>query len=124
MHWQYNPYAVPLVIMALMLAALVTYAWRRRATPGAGPLALLLLAVLVWSLGYVLELSSTDLSSKVFWARVQYPGIVAVPLMWLGLVIQYMGQEKWLTRRNLTLLAIIPLVTLLLAWTNDAHGLI
>ena len=61
MHWQYNPYAVPLVIMALMLAALVTYAWRRRATPGAGPLALLLLAVLVWSLGYVLELSSTDL---------------------------------------------------------------
>ena len=60
----------------------------------------------------------------MFWARVQYPGIVAVPLMWLGLVIQYMGQEKWLTRRNLTLLAIIPLVTLLLAWTNDAHGLI
>ncbi|MCG2770274.1 MAG: ATP-binding protein [Anaerolineae bacterium] len=124
MHWQYNPYALPLVIVALMSAALVTYAWRRRATPGAGPLILLMLAVLVWSLGYVLGLSSTDLPSKVFWAKVQYPGIVAVPLMWLGLVIQYMGQQKWLIRRNLTLLAIIPLVTLLLAWTNDAHGLI
>jgi len=124
MHWQYNPYAVPLVIVALMSAALVTYAWRRRTTPGAGPLTLLKLAVFVWSLGYVLGLSSTDLPSKVFWAKVQNPGIVAVPLMWLVLVIQYTGQEKWLTRRNLTLLAIIPLVTLLLAWTNDAHGLI
>ncbi|RLC59259.1 MAG: PAS domain-containing sensor histidine kinase, partial [Chloroflexota bacterium] len=88
------------------------------------PLALLMLAVAVWSLGYALELGSADLPTQVFWAKVEYLGIVSVPVMWLAFVLQYSGREKWLTRRNRVLLAIIPLVTLLLVWTNDTHGLI
>jgi len=83
-----------------------------------------MLAVAEWSLGYALELGSAGLPDKVFWAKVQYVGIVAVPVAWSVLALQYTGREKWLARRNLILLAIVPLVTLLLAWTNEAHGLI
>jgi len=83
-----------------------------------------MLAVAEWSLGYALELGSTDLPSQVFWAKVEYLGIVTVPVTWLALVLQYTKRERWLTRRNLALLATVPLVTLLLAWTNDLHGLL
>jgi PAS domain-containing protein len=52
---------------------------------------------------------------------VEYLGIAIVPTAWLALALQYTGREKWLTRRNLALLAIEPFVTLLLAWTNELH---
>ncbi len=54
----------------------------------------------------------------------QYLGIVCVPPLWLSLTVQYTGREHWLSRRNLALLAIIPLLTLALVWTNEMHGLI
>jgi len=124
MHWQYNPYVLPLLGAAVVSAALAFFGWRRRPAPGATPFVLLALAVAVWSLGYALELGSADLPTKVFWARVQYLGIVMVPVAWLAVVLQYTGREKWLTRRNVALLTIESPVTLLLVWTNDVHGLI
>ncbi len=124
MHWQYTPYVLPLLIAAATSVALAFLAWRRRPAPGARPLVWLMLAVAEWSLGYALELGSAGLPAKVFWAKVEYVGIVAVPVAWSVLALQYTGREKWLARRNLILLAIVPLVTLLLAWTNEAHGLI
>jgi PAS domain-containing protein len=81
-------------------------------------------AIAMWSLGYTLELASTELPVKVFWAKMQYLGIVSVPTAWLAFALQYTNREGWLSRRNLALLAIEPLVTLLLAWTNEHHGLI
>ena len=124
MHWQYSPYVLPLVIAATTSAAIAFFAWRRRPAPGAMPLVYLMLAVCEWSLGYAVGMASADLPTKVFWAKVQYFGIVSVPVMWLFLALQYTNREKWLTRRNRVLLAIMPLLTLLLAWTNESHGLI
>ena len=124
MYWQYVPYVLPLLIAAAISAALALFAWRRRPAPGAAPFALLMLAVTEWSLGYALELGSADLPAKVLWAKIQYLGIVTLPVMWLVFALQYTGRERWLTCRNLALWAIVPLITLLLVWTNDIHGLI
>jgi PAS domain S-box-containing protein len=124
MHWQYTPYVLPLVIAAGLSAALALFVWRHRSAPGAKVLVLLMLAAAEWSLGYGLELVSADLPTKLFWGKVAYLGIAIVPTAWLAFALQYTGREKWLTRRNLVLLVIEPSVTLLLAWTNDLHGLI
>lgn len=124
MHWQYTPYVLPLVIAAAMSATLALTAWQRRPASGATPSALLMLALAEWQLGYALELGSADLPSELFWAKAQYLGMVMVPVLWLAFVLQYTGREKWLTRHNLVLLTIEPLVTLLLVWTNEVHGLI
>jgi len=123
MRWEYIPYVLPVIIAAVTSAAIALYAWRRRSAPGARPFALLMLAVTEWSLGYVLELGSPNLSAKTFWSNVNFLGIAIVPIAWLAFALQYTGRGKWLTRRKLALLAIEPLVTLLLAWTNEAHGL-
>jgi PAS domain S-box-containing protein len=124
---QYNPYMIPLVIGATVSAACAFYAWRQRhvsAVTGAIPCTVLMLAVAEWSLSYTLEIGGADLATKVFWANTKYFGIVAVPVAWLSFSLQYTGREKRLTPRNLTLLAIEPIMTLLLIWTNDFHGLI
>ena len=124
MYWQYNPYALVLFIAAAVSAVLALYTWRRRPAHGATPLTLLILSVAEWSVGYALELGCTSMADKVFWAKLEYLGIVMVPVTWLALALQFTGQERWLTRRRLALLVVVPIVTLLLAWTNELHGLV
>jgi two-component system cell cycle sensor histidine kinase/response regulator CckA len=123
MSWQYTPYVPPLLIAAAMSVALALYALRRRHVPGAVPFAVLMLGAAEWSVGYTIELGNAGLSARVFWSNVNFVGIVTIPTAWLVFALQYAGYEKWLTRRNLVLLAIEPFVTLLLAWTNESNGL-
>ncbi len=124
MQWQNSPYAWALILTAIASGIVVLLAWRRRPAPGAWPTVFLMLAVALWSLAYALELGSANLEAQTFWAKVQYLGIVTVPVTWLILALEYTGLAKWLNRRNLVLLAIVPLLTLVLVWTNELHGLI
>jgi PAS domain S-box-containing protein len=75
-------------------------------------------------LGYALGLASADLSAKVFWNKVQFLGAVIAPVAWLNYALRYAGHEKWLTRRRVVLLGLVPFITLLFAFTNEAHGLL
>jgi signal transduction histidine kinase/PAS domain-containing protein len=100
------------------------YAWRRRPAPGAVPLALLALGAAEWSLGYAVATGFDDLTIRMLLAKIQYPGIVMVPLGMFLLVLEYTGRDQLLTRRNVLWLAAVPLLTLTLAWTNELHGLI
>lgn len=97
---------------------------RHRNAPGAGALAVMMLAAGLWDLGAGLELSAADHFYKVLWAKLQYLGIVAIPVAWLAFAVVYTGRESWLSRRNLALLCVVPAITLLLVATNEYHGLI
>ncbi len=123
MNWQYTPLVFPLLISTALATWLAFYAWRRRPAVGITPFVALMLAVAEWSLVYALRLVSADLPTKLFWAKARYLGIVAVPMSWLIFVLQYTGRERWLTPRNIAILALEPLIILLLVWTNDWHHL-
>ena len=122
--WQFPPYLWPLVGAEALALALALFAWQRRPAPGAGLLALLMLAVAEWNGCYILELASRDISRALLWARTEYLGIVTVPATWLALALRHAGCEHWLAHRRWLLLAVEPALTLLLVWTNDSHGLI
>src|SRR5436305_462228 len=124
MHWQFTPYVLPEVISVVVLVCLLIAIWQRRSAPGAMPFMLLLLGAAEWSLAYALELGSPDLPSVIFWYNVTWLGIVVIAPAWLAFVLQHTGRARWLTSRTMIILAIVPLVTLLLAWTNTLHGLI
>ena len=124
MNFEYSPYVVLLSIGAAIAGVLAYFAFRRWHSPGAKPLVVLSIAASVWSLGYALELGSNVESTKVLWAKAQYPGIVTIPTAWLAVTLDYTGRRKWLAPRYLVLGAVLPFATLLLAWTNEAHGLI
>lgn len=124
MPMQTNPYVIPLILSALLSALLAVLAWRRRPAPGAVTLALLMVALGGWAVAYILELSSPDLPTKLFWAKVQYIPFLAIPALWLVFVLQYSGRQPALTPRRLALLTVVPLVTLALVWTTERHGLI
>src|SRR2546421_112072 len=124
MHWQFTPYLIPVAASAIISAALALTSWYRRHAPGAIAFGLLMLAVTEYSVGYDLELAHSDLPTVLFWDNTEWVGATLAPLLWLIFVVQYTGRGKWLTSRSIGFLASVPLVTLLLVWTNQYHHLI
>ncbi|MDQ7034889.1 MAG: adenylate/guanylate cyclase domain-containing protein [Anaerolineae bacterium] len=111
----------------LILAALITLglsaliAWKEHKVTA---FSLMMFACAVWSFFYVLELRSPLLADKVMWAKFQYLGIATLPTFWLLFAMRYTQHTAWLSRRNIFLLFIIPLTTIVLVWTNEFHHLL
>ncbi|MFQ5708923.1 MAG: response regulator [bacterium] len=124
MDWELGTYTTALLVTAGISIFLGIFFWRRRSIPGAAASSLIMLAVTEWSIGYALELGSTNLATKIFWAKVQYLGIALIPLSWLALALQFSCREKWLSRRNIALLGVVPLLTQAVVWSNELHGLL
>ncbi len=122
--WQETPYTLVLLAGAGLSAVSAFFTWRYVYAPGARWAALLLLASTEWMLGYALEMGSVDLVAKVFWNKIEYLGIATIPTAFLIFTLKYTGRERWLTRRNLALLSIEPVIVFLLALTNESHHLI
>jgi PAS domain S-box-containing protein len=124
MQLQFTPYVFPVAVTAVLLAVLALATGRHGTAQGATYFCLLLLAMAQWSLGYALELTSRSLSSALFWDKIALIGAMAAPTLWLVFVLRYTGRANWLARQNLAFLAVEPLITLLLVWTNGLHGLV
>lgn len=121
MNWHYTSYSFLLFLIASVLILLVLYARQWRHNSETSYFTLLGLAGSWWAVTYGLELAATELSLKLFWARWQYLGIAGTPLAWLLLVLRYTNREAWLTRRAILWLSAAPVLTVLVAFSNDWH---
>lgn len=119
--YHYTPYIWPMTISTVFLLLLSVYAWRNRSVPGAIAFAVQTLILTLWSVGAALELAASDVALKIFWvqfqAAMQFPAVIAG----LCFALSYADLGRWLSRRNLLLLAIPPILTALSIFTNDLH---
>jgi hypothetical protein len=118
----WTPYALVLLLTAILSVALGRYAWRWRTTPGGRAFALLLFAAGEWALLSGLEKLVVDLSITVFFAKLEYIGIVSVAPLWLLFTLGYTQSERRPSAGVLIALWIIPALTVFLALTNEGHG--
>jgi len=117
-------YYVLLPLIALVVAVLLVVRVRRHLrTRIAGTFAVLMSAIAWWSLSVALEHVSPGLAAKVLWMKMSYFGIVLVPVAWLVFTLRYADRVQRLTPRNLALLTVVPVLTLVVVWTNDVHHL-
>lgn len=77
----------------------------------------------VWTLGYLLEILAPTLEQKKFFANIQYIGITTLPVFWLLFATCLTGYGKRLSLPIQMALFGMPLVTLILMWTNAQHSL-
>jgi signal transduction histidine kinase len=124
MSWTFTPYAIGLMFMAGIVSTVSIIIWQRRRTPGGGALAWLMMAAAIWSLAGGFEAAAVGIPAKVLWSKIQYLGVTSAPVFFGLFAWQYSRQDNQLARRYWLLLGLIPLVTLVLAWTNEGHRLI
>jgi len=81
-------------------------------------------AAAFWLLTSGLGLISSSLSTKFFLLQLEFVGVVLVPPCWLMLTLIISGQERWVNRRNIAILSLMPIITLALVLTNQSHALV
>lgn len=109
------------IMISIWAAAAI---WRRRHAPGGLALFLMMLAILEWNFSGLMQVSTKNMGEMILWSKIGYLGGMAGQMLFFIFVLEYTHQQKWLTRRNIALLFIMPALTFLLAATNEQHLLI
>lgn len=122
------PYDIILVLLAFTIAfssAITTRVWRQRKLSGNVALSLMFLMVTItwWVTVYFFELLVRDFTIKETIWNIKYLGIVMVPIAWITFSLLFTGNRAWLTRRNVFLLMIVPILTTAFIWTNGTDGM-
>lgn len=118
MNWKFTPIALPVLVASLIAIYVLGYTWQRRTMRGARPLLPLMIGLVIWLVGSTLEAMAFDYNPRLFWSNFQFIGVVMVPTAWFMFSLMFTDRAAVLTRTNLTLLLIMPLLTLLLLWTS------
>lgn len=122
MEFQFSWYLyTPLLSAAVSLLIAGVGVYYRDCT-GSRSLVFLMVAIAWWSVMSVIELGATDLATKRLALKLMYPAIGAVPVAWLLFAIQYTGQTRLPTRKELAGILLGPVLMILLVWTNQYHG--
>jgi len=125
MRYELVPNIWPLIASSFVTLFLGTYAYfKRRNAKGVRGFILSMLVLTIWSVTNALEMCGADLTTKLFWANMQYFSYCYSPVTLFVLCSEFSGNERYDKRKNLYWLAIIPTIILLLVWTNTFHGLV
>ena len=99
---------------AVFVAAIGLYTWRRRDVPARKPFVAASLFGSLLLLGIALETAAVAPATKVAWYQWQSAVQMLAVTAGTCFTLEYTYPGHWLTRRNLTLLAVPPLLTMLL----------
>jgi len=124
MSFQYSPYGIVLMISAIIVLSLAIYSYKKRSSNLHVYFLFLMLSVFFWCLGSAMEFFSIAVWAKIFWIQISYIGVATAAPLWLMLILEYGKYEKYLKPACVMLLFIIPAIVLIMAFTNQWHGLL
>ena len=108
--------------IGFVLTALVV-AIKRRHKPTWKAGLVLLLACAEITFAHAMQIISSDFSNRVFWFKMTQLGFTISPAAFLCLAIRYSEPERGFKLRTLILLSVFPLITNVLIFTDEFHGL-
>ena len=83
----------------------------------------LCVSIALYSAGYAMELSSSQLEQLLMWNAVKYIGLPFIPAFWLIFSLQYTNREHLLLPGVKLAIFTIPVLTLVMRYTNSWHYL-
>ena len=113
-------YAVAGILSLLSAAAVM----ERKANPGNRQFALLMFSLAIWSFSSIFEAGALSVAGKISWSKMQYLGAVSVSPLWFLFAAEYTRQKKFTASNLRYIIWVIPLITLILAFTSEYHGLL
>lgn len=106
-------------VLSLILLFLI---WRKRHVSGSKYMMVVALSVAIYNLAYALDYSATSTAMKVYWSKWEYLGLYnLLPGLFL-FVLDYFGIVQNIKIRNIVLLWVVPVLVVVMAWTNQYHG--
>lgn len=123
MDFTFNAYAIVLLACGLATLILSRYIFRKGGN-SVRWFSLMMFANSIWSIAYGLELTSSTLEQVKFFINIEYIGIATLPLCWFLFCLDFCGKDCWYKKpHNLISILVLPIVTIVLVWTNAYHHL-
>ncbi|HWS23580.1 MAG TPA: histidine kinase N-terminal 7TM domain-containing protein [Anaerolineales bacterium] len=111
-----------LSMIATIINLMITkVAYDHRSQRGGWSFSGLMFAVSWWGFAAGIQYSSFDLDANIFWAKMLYLGIAQVPFWYTCFAWELSGNQHLITKKNMLLMSIVPVIIVLMAWTNDYH---
>lgn len=108
-----------LLMNVSIIIFLIYYSLKKEKTYVAIPL----VPVAIYSGAYAIELICTNVSYVKIFINIQDAGIMFVGVFWLMMTLDFTGMSNNLKKRILAVLSIVPIITIILNYTNDYHHL-
>ncbi|MBX3705636.1 MAG: diguanylate cyclase [Pseudomonadales bacterium] len=121
---QITYWSIPSLVAIVLAVATLVRIRQSGPVPGARALTALGGCVVLWSLGQLIGSLTTSLELKILASKLQYPAIGLLPATWLMFATTYIRGRQAMAPLKLALLVAVPCVTVLLAWTNELHGML
>jgi PAS domain S-box-containing protein len=121
---RFSMFALPPLLSAAFSLGLLVHARSRGRGAARGPLSIVLAGLGVWSLGSAFEILLVAPGAQIWATKLSYLGVVSVAPALAVAAARATGRGDWLGPGRLALMALPPLVTLGLAFTNELHGFI
>jgi len=119
--YAYSPHIWPPLLAVALMAALAWYSWQRRAMPAALPLAVVsLFSAILMAVG-TFEVAAVAPVTILAWYKFSDTCLLATATAGTCFVVEYVQPGRWLTRRNLSLLALPVLLNVFLVVLNDSR---
>lgn len=119
--YAYTPVIWPSIFTVILLIALAIYSLRHRSVPGALPFAIGCLLVVPLTVSLLATYLAVDAETRLFWARFDDIWWLPAATATTCFILEYARPGRWLTRRNLFLLSIVPLLSILLIPISDIY---
>lgn len=98
--------------------------WRRRLVKGAWEMCLLTMMTGFWAFTLFCESLASSIEIKLLWVEVSYTFVTTCPVFYLLFVLKFTGKTSLKHWYNRSFLFVVPVITILLTWTNEHHQLI
>lgn len=114
----YFPYSIVLVFSGFLFIVLGIYGLLNRNRPGMLAFSVFMLLLSVWPLAQAVDLSTADLTLKIFLLKLRTDVPFFAGIAYLVMVLQLIGRSNWVTRQRLAILSIFPMLGLFFNWTS------
>lgn len=123
MDFVFNDYSNFLIVCGVLTFFLAGYIYKRGGSTVKW-FSVMMFANSIWSIAYGLELASETIEQIKLLISIEYIGIATVPLLWFIFCLYFSGKECWIKKPlNCTSVITIPIITVLMVWTNASHQL-
>lgn len=119
MQIQWIVFGVVLVMSAISAISIAAYIVINYRVHGHIIMTLMLASLAVWSFSYAMITFANSLEDKIFWLRIENIGIQLQPALWFIYTLIYVQQRRSFLRWQLLFLFVIPLVSLIMIFSDQ-----
>lgn len=120
---EYTIYLTLAPLAAIVSAGVLIYARRYQVSQEMPALIWLMFTVVGWLTCNILDLASSTEASTIFWTKMGYLFVTSTVLTWVRFALRYTGKHQWLKASRFAWFCVLPLLTVILTFTNEMHHL-